>query len=327
MPIMPEQTKRRGAERLKTSADVRDATVRPPAAWADTPFIRESGLSVAQSNGDAPVLVRVAHAPGDHGISFLQNDLVHGVDASGVSQQTIVFVTLATQGLLTTRIDGRSETFAPAAGTIAVIPQGADCAALGTGGMSAFVMMVPKDTLAFATAERAKPGANIVERLSGRDPILLRLGHALSRHVSEGFVDDPISWYELTDSVVQRLVDAHLSQAPTPARGQLSTQALRRVVDCINANFDRPLCVDQIADAAQQTWSHFPRLFRKSVGLSPHQYVVKVRLRRGVDLLRSSNLSLAEVATRVGFADQSHMHRWIRRMYGATPSQFLRGTA
>jgi AraC family transcriptional regulator len=290
--------------------------------WATSAFTRESGLSISQSNGDVPIAVLSAHAPGDHGISFMKNHLAQGVDASGTSLHHMICLTLATEGSITTRVEHKSETFVPTVGTIALIPEGASCASNGTGAMSSFIVMIPKETLAFATIERGKAGARVVERLSGEDMALLRLGHLLARQVSEGFVDDPLAWYELTDAVVHRLIDAHLSEPVAPSRGRLSPRTLARVIDCIHANIEQPLGANDIADAAQQSWSHFPRLFRRSTGLSPYQYVIKVRLKHAIALLHLTRLSIAEVAVRSGFADQSHLCRWVRRMYGVTPSQF-----
>ena len=163
----------------------------------------------------------------------------------------------------------------------------------------------------------------MVERLSGEDPNFLKLGYQLHQQVLEGFVDDPIAWYELTDAVVDRLIDAHMSEKPLRVRSQLSAKALDRVIDYIHSNIDRPLGVDEVAAAAQQTWSHFPRLFRKSTGMSPYQFVIRVRLEQALGLLRDSRLPLAEVALRAGFADQSHLCRWMRRAYGASPKKLL----
>jgi AraC family transcriptional regulator len=280
-------------------------------------------LVVAQSNGDKPGVILSAHAPGEHGVSFLQNTLAQGVDAAGICLHHMVFVTWATEGEITTTIEDRSETFSPSVGTTAIIPEGAQCSSHGTGPMAAFVLMVPKETLAFAAAERAQAGAGPIERLKSDDCSLLHLCRGLARQISEGFVDDPLAWYELSNAVVQRLIDAHLSSPPKPIRGRLSPNGLARVIDYIHDNIDRTMEVDDLADVAQQSWSHFPRLFRRSTGLSPYQYVIKVRLETALALLRSSSMSIAQVAAQAGFADQSHLCRWARRAYGAAPSQLL----
>jgi AraC family transcriptional regulator len=159
----------------------------------------------------------------------------------------------------------------------------------------------------------------LVERLKGEDPILFWLAGLLAQQAAEGFADGPLAWYELSNAVTDRLIDSHLSRAPKSQRGILGERALSRVIECIHANAERELSVDMLADAAQQSRSHFPRLFRCTVGLSPYQYVVKVRLERAISLLRTGRLSIAVIAAETGCADQSHMCRWMRRAYGGSP--------
>jgi AraC family transcriptional regulator len=57
--------------------------------------------------------------------------------------------------------------------------------------------------------------------------------------------------------------------------------------------------------------------------MTPHRYVVHLRLQRAVELVRDGHSSLAEIAARTGFADQSHLSRWVRRVHGASLSQLV----
>ena len=68
---------------------------------------------------------------------------------------------------------------------------------------------------------------------------------------------------------------------------------------------------------------HFSRVFRRSVGVSPYRYIVYLRLRRAVELIREDRLGLAEIAASTGFADQSHLTRWVRRVHGVSPTQLV----
>jgi AraC family transcriptional regulator len=56
--------------------------------------------------------------------------------------------------------------------------------------------------------------------------------------------------------------------------------------------------------------------------LPPHQYVIARRIERAKRLLRDDNLSLAQVAARVGFWDQGHFTRHFKRLVGVTPKRF-----
>jgi AraC family transcriptional regulator len=66
-------------------------------------------------------------------------------------------------------------------------------------------------------------------------------------------------------------------------------------------------------------------LFRQSMGIPVHQYVLRRRVERATALLRSGNLSISEVALATGFAHQSHLARQMRRLAGITPAAVRRG--
>src|SRR5262249_60369278 len=70
---------------------------------------------------------------------------------------------------------------------------------------------------------------------------------------------------------------------------------------------------------------HFARRFKESTGLSPHRYIIARRIERAKELLRGEeDLSLGQVAARVGFWDQGHFTRHFKRLVGVTPRRFRR---
>src|SRR5215471_10473409 len=71
-----------------------------------------------------------------------------------------------------------------------------------------------------------------------------------------------------------------------------------------------------LASEAGLSPSHFASLFRKTTGLSPHRYVIQRRLEQAQQLLKSTRLSIGEIASAVGFYDQSHLVRHMRRVMG-----------
>ena len=68
---------------------------------------------------------------------------------------------------------------------------------------------------------------------------------------------------------------------------------------------------------------HFTRLFKESTGQSPHQYVVEARVRKAKELLTTGKFTISEVAHHVGFADQSHLTRHFKRVFGLPPQRLL----
>jgi AraC family transcriptional regulator len=91
---------------------------------------------------------------------------------------------------------------------------------------------------------------------------------------------------------------------------------LKQLKDYIIAHIDEPIEVATLAAIAALSPFHFSRVFKGTVGLTPHRYIVQLRLQKAIELLRAAGSTLAEAAARSGFADQSHLSRWVRRAYG-----------
>jgi AraC family transcriptional regulator len=105
--------------------------------------------------------------------------------------------------------------------------------------------------------------------------------------------------------------------------GVLSQFKLRAVLEYIHEHLDGALSLDHLAAVARVSPYHFARLFKNSTGLPPHQFVIAQRVERAKELLRERDpLPLAEVATEVGFSDQSHFTRHFKRLVGVTPRRF-----
>jgi len=105
--------------------------------------------------------------------------------------------------------------------------------------------------------------------------------------------------------------------------GTLPRGRLRAVLEYIEEHLDAAPTLAKIAAVAGLNPYHFARQFKAATGLPPHQYVITRRVERAKHLLRSgTELSLAEVATRAGFYDQSQFSHHFKRLVGVTPSQF-----
>ena len=97
---------------------------------------------------------------------------------------------------------------------------------------------------------------------------------------------------------------------------------LRRVVAYIDARLGSPISLDDLANVAGVSRFHFHRQFRKSIGVTPREYVLRARIERAKGLLTESDLTVGEVSGAVGFADQSHFSNIFRRLTAMTPRSF-----
>ena len=105
-------------------------------------------------------------------------------------------------------------------------------------------------------------------------------------------------------------------------RGGLPPRVLRRVREYVETHLDGNISLQDLADTAGLSVSHFARAFKQSEGVTPYGYLLQRRVQRSLDLLARTELPLAEIATASGFADQSHFCRRFRGLVGTTPSTY-----
>ncbi|HIK16432.1 MAG TPA: helix-turn-helix transcriptional regulator [Leptolyngbyaceae cyanobacterium M33_DOE_097] len=129
----------------------------------------------------------------------------------------------------------------------------------------------------------------------------------------------------LKTALAVHLLRNYCATCPQPLHHSngLPQRTLALVKDYIDSHLQQELKLDDLAAIAQISPYHFLRLFKQSMGVTPHQYILQRRLNRAKYLLRSSELSIVEIAAQAGFCDQSHLTRYFKRMIGVTPKQFL----
>ncbi len=103
---------------------------------------------------------------------------------------------------------------------------------------------------------------------------------------------------------------------------RLSRDVLRRAIRFVNDNLDSKLKWDEIASDVELDPFTFGRGFKLSTGMTPHQYIIRCRLRRAMKLLARDELALADIALDVGCSCQSHLTTLFRKHLGTTPGAF-----
>ena len=101
--------------------------------------------------------------------------------------------------------------------------------------------------------------------------------------------------------------------------GGLSGSKLRRVTDFINDNLEQDLTLTEIARIAGLSHFHFARAFRKTMGITPQQYITNRRIEKAKELLAKSDLPIVEVGFQSGFKNQSHFTTLFRKVTSLTP--------
>ena len=102
----------------------------------------------------------------------------------------------------------------------------------------------------------------------------------------------------------------------------LPPDRLRRVLDHIESHLGESITQRHLAGLAQLSMDHFARLFRHSIGVPPHRYMLQRRIARARELVADRRLSLAEIGYELGFPSQAHFTTMFRRLVGATPGAY-----
>jgi len=103
-----------------------------------------------------------------------------------------------------------------------------------------------------------------------------------------------------------------------------SAEQYGRVLDFIKANYSHSISVEDIAQSAGLSRTHFSRLFRHVVGQTPYRFLMSFRVERAQELMQDKARGLADIAFSCGFSDQAHLSRSFAKETGKTPSEWRR---
>lgn len=126
----------------------------------------------------------------------------------------------------------------------------------------------------------------------------------------------------LASALVAYLLQQHAQLPAASATSSLAGSRLQKILAYMTERLAEEISVVELADACSMSESHFSREFHKSVGVPPHQYLMKLRLEQARELLLGSEAKVIDVALELGFASASHFARAFARRYGVAPAAF-----
>ncbi len=285
---------------------------------------REAGDACASVRGDLGTITRSSDL---RGVTFHRRRSLPGVEFMWADREPRAWSVFHERYAIAASLGGeadwfyRGRTFHGRPGCLSMMEPGESHRTRPVG-QRVFVVFIDPDRVAHAALT------------AGARRTVVHLGRPQTDHagsdrsfvaLARALVDDEwrTSVDELLAVCVQELVQIHSEDHPASAAP--CSHAVRRAKTRLEDSLDENVLLDDLAREAGITPFHLIRSFRAATGLTPHQYVIQLRLARARALLRTGS-SVTEVAHAVGFGDQSHMHRHFKRAMGLTPGQYARAT-
>lgn len=123
-------------------------------------------------------------------------------------------------------------------------------------------------------------------------------------------------------TLMERLFSRSRSVVSQAVKGALSPRQWEQVKAHCHAHLARKITLDELAALCGVDRFQFLKLFKQTVGMTPHAWLVRLRLEQACALLQRNGGSIAQVALEVGFYDQSHFNRAFRHAFGVAPSRY-----
>lgn len=126
--------------------------------------------------------------------------------------------------------------------------------------------------------------------------------------------------------IAQRLVLRGIGRVTPKPRPGLPPAVLRRAKEFLHDRMNRSPGITELSAACGMSVDHFSRMFKRSTGLAPHQYLSDIRLERAKRLLADGLTPIIEIAYEIGYANPSQFSAFFRKCTGLSPSAFRRST-
>jgi AraC family transcriptional regulator len=193
---------------------------------------------------------------------------------------------------------------------------------VGTGHQERLLLRI--SDAALSAARQGRTAIELGHWCKMADVRLAALLKAVNAERIAGFPSGRLFLDSIEQAIAATLVDAFAGQRRSvrPVRGGLGPARLRVITELVRAKLEDELTLVEMAQSVDLSSAHFARMFRKSTGEPPHQFVLRNRIERAKEMLRSPEARVLDVAVACGFKTQQHFARIFRQMCGASPTQY-----
>ncbi|HEX6649403.1 MAG TPA: AraC family transcriptional regulator [Pyrinomonadaceae bacterium] len=226
------------------------------------------------------------------------------------------------------RYEGVRRHVPPPTGSIMVVPAGSPLRVRSSGAKDQLHIFL-KPRLVERVAHEAfelDPAQLMIPALDGLDLPKLRIAmQTVGNELITSGPGGPLAAESMANVLAVHLIRLVLKprESKRVRDSALSRSKLRVIVEYIEANLESNFTLEQMAATVHLSAYHFARQFKVATGMAPHRFVIARRVDRAQQLLQEElDLSLAEIALRAGFSDQSQFTHHFRRVVGVTPKHF-----
>jgi AraC family transcriptional regulator len=224
------------------------------------------------------------------------------------------------------KIDGRKHRDAVVGGDIVIIPAHIGSQVSWDAEGDFIILGIEPQFFARAVDEGVEAEKiELISHFSTPDPLVYQIAMALKNALE----NNPFGSRLYAETMVNAL-SVHLMQHYSARKPKLQEyinglpkRKLQKVIDYINTYLEQDLSLLELANLVQMSPHYFCQLFKQSTGATPHQYIIKCRVKRAKELILKQEMTIAEVAQSVGFANQSHLNLHFKRLLGVTPKKIL----
>lgn len=117
------------------------------------------------------------------------------------------------------------------------------------------------------------------------------------------------------------LIQSAKSAQLTPS-GRMSDYYIKEAINFIEQNFQNNITIEDIANVCGINRSYFGKIFHKTVGRSPQEFLMNYRMVKATELLKLTSLSIADIGSAVGYENQLHFSRAFKNVYGVSPREW-----
>jgi AraC family transcriptional regulator len=184
---------------------------------------------------------------------------------------------------------------------------------------SQFFRQVAQDTL-----ELDGDRVELLPEFRARNPQIEQIGMMLLAELKTGGLAGKLYVESLTNVLAVHLLRNYVAVQRSIAvyDGGLSDRQLLKIADYINTHLADDIALSDLAQLLGMSPFHFSRLFKRSLQVTPHQYVLGQRIEQAKQLLKETSLPIMDIALQCGFSSHSHLGKWFRQQTGVTPKMY-----